>query len=141
MFCFPTFDRDKDTYTRICLRYNQIMVQTRIKNGNYHVPLLVLREEYWRKRDMLERTCFLMGMARPWAQLLVLYGASVARCSDVYVTCPNFETSVQNILKDSVATLLCWKCQAFRCTWWGPFTGFRQYASLSCKVNSVSITA
>lgn len=103
MFRFPTFDRDKDTYTRICLCYNQIMVQTRIKNGNYHVPLFVLREEYWRKRDTLERTCFLMGVARPWARLTVLYGASVARCSDVYVTCSNFETSVQNILKDSVA--------------------------------------
>lgn len=33
------------------------------------------------------------------------YGASVARCSDVYVTCPNFETSVQNILKDSRAKI------------------------------------
>ena len=58
----------------MCLCYNQIMAQMRIKNDNYHMPLLVLREEHWRKLDTLERTCSLVVVARPLAQLMVLYG-------------------------------------------------------------------
>lgn len=88
--------------------YNQIMAQTKRKNGKYHVPLLVLREEHWRKldntgEDLLSSTG---GQATgPAHGTLWAYGESVASCSDVYVTCPNFETLVQNILKDSIAKI------------------------------------